>query len=325
MEISHVTLTSKALSLDQERISYSYEPVEGGILAKITLYSFYENKNGINSERDIKNAFQELEKKGKILGVILDLRNNAGGFLHQAVKVSGLFISNGIVVISKYGSAEKHYLRAVGNTPCFTGPCIVLTSKLSASAAEIVAQALQDYGVALVVGDERTFGKGTIQYQTVTQNKADAYFKVTVGRYYTVSGKSTQIDGVIADIVVPSEYTSYNFGERFLEYPLPADHIQSAFRDPLEDLEEPARTWFQKFYLPKQQKKVTLYQKMLPVLRQNSLYRQTHDPKFKQYLEQQKNLSWEMKKKPLQEDAQMDESVNILKDMIILESQQKAS
>ena len=78
----------------------------------------------------------------------------------------------------------------------YDGPLIVLTSKATASAAEIVAQALQDYGVALIVGDEHTYGKGTIQTQTVTDNQSTSYFKVTVGKYYTVSGHTPQKEGV---------------------------------------------------------------------------------------------------------------------------------
>src|SRR5262249_53796114 len=158
-------------------------------------------------------------------GLVLDLRENAGGFLSQAVKVSGIFLSNGIVVISKYSRGDVHFLRNIVGRSYFNGPLVILTSKMSASASEIVAQALQDYGVGIVVGDERTFGKGSIQYQTVTDMSTDLFFKVTVGKYYTASGRTTQIEGVKTDIVVPTHYAPYHIGERYLEYPLSADKV----------------------------------------------------------------------------------------------------
>ncbi len=99
----------------------------------------------------------------------------------QAVKVAGLFITNGVVVISKYSDGEVHYYRDVTETRNYSGPMVVLTSRLTASAAEIVAQALQYYGVALIVGDAQTYGKGTIQAQTVTDDSSESHFKVTVG------------------------------------------------------------------------------------------------------------------------------------------------
>ena len=90
---------------------------------------------------------------------------------------------------------------------------------------------------------------------------AAAYFKVTVGRYYTVSGRSTQITGVIADIVIPTEYATYNIGERFLEYPLSGDHVMPAYSDPLNDIDRRTKEWFQKHYLPQCPKKGVLLAK----------------------------------------------------------------
>ena len=152
--------------MNDDRIKSSYEVVEGGIIGKITLHSFYESTDGVSSEKDIKEAIRDFRRKGELNGLVLDLRENSGGFLGQAVRVAGLFVSNGVIVISKYGKGDVHYLRNIVGKSYFNGPLVVLTSKMSASASEIVAQALQDYGVALVVGDERTFGKGSIQYQT---------------------------------------------------------------------------------------------------------------------------------------------------------------
>ncbi|PIS02167.1 MAG: tail-specific protease [Chlamydiae bacterium CG10_big_fil_rev_8_21_14_0_10_42_34] len=326
-----VPLLKRAISMKEERIQVSYDKTDGGIIGKISLHSFYESGEGISSEKDIKEAIRKLREKGDLVGLVLDLRENSGGFLSQAVKVAGLFVTNGVVVISKYGKGEVHFLRNIVAKSFYNGPLVVLTSKMSASASEIVAQALQDYGVALVVGDERTFGKGSIQYQTVTDAKADMFYKVTVGRYYTASGKSTQIDGVIADIVVPSHYAPYKIGEKYLEYPLSADHVEPAFVDPLSDLDEKTRKLFEMRYLPFTQRVVGFWKKMLPTLKQNSASRMAADPTFQAFLKKQDQIQARSGSLPPNtvdeqiqvgmEDIQMKEAVNIVKDMIELEAQ----
>jgi len=329
-----VPLRKRPIVMNEERLQTSYEQFGDGIIGKISLYSFYENSDGISSEKDIKDAIRSFREKGNLIGLILDLRENSGGFLSQAVKVAGLFVSNGVIVISKYGKGEVHYLRNIVSRSYYNGPLVVLTSKMSASASEIVAQALQDYGVGLIVGDQRTFGKGSIQYQTVTDEKAEVFFKVTVGRYYTVSGKSTQIDGVIADIVVPSSYAPYKIGEKYLEYPLPPDHVEAAYIDPLTDLDEKTRRLFQMRYLPFTQRVVTYWKRMLPALKQNSAYRMAHDANFQLLLKKQDAVSARLNTLPPntideqfqvgKEDLQMGEAVNVVKDMILIEAQNEA-
>lgn len=309
-----VTLKWDSITINEERLTYTYEPYADGIIAKLTLSSFYDNSRGITSEKDINNAIENIRKQGNIKGIILDLRDNAGGFLHQAAKVAGIFISNGIVVVSKY-SNQTVYLRSVGKKPIYNGPLIVLTSKLSASAAEIVAQALQDYGSAVIVGDTRTFGKGSIQYQTVTDAFSEYFFKVTVGKYFTVSGKSTQIEGVKADIVVPSVYASYNYGEKYLDNPLKAEKIDPLYDDPMDDLDYKAKKWFKENYAPYLQKPVTLWKKMIPFLKENSERRLANDPNFQEFLRNEKT-----KENYGLNDFQMLEATNIMKDMIFFSS-----
>jgi carboxyl-terminal processing protease len=328
--VFRVPLLKRAIVMKEERIQASYEQTEHGIIGKISLHSFYENSDGISSEKDIKEAIRAFREKGELVGLVLDLRENSGGFLSQAVKVAGLFVSNGVIVISKYGKGEMHYLRNIVSKTYYNGPLVVLTSKMSASASEIVAQALQDYGVALVVGDTRTFGKGSIQYQTVTDEKADMFFKVTVGKYYTVSGKSTQIAGVAADIVVPSHYAPYNIGEKFLEYPLSADRVDAAFVDPLSDLDEKTRRLFQMRYLPFSQRKVSFWKKMIPELKRNSQERIASNPKFQAFLKKVETVAARagtLAPNTIdehisvgREDMQMEEAVNIVIDMISIEA-----
>lgn len=319
-----VDLKREKIVMQDERVQFTYETYGDGIIGKLVLPSFYENGEGLSCEVDLREALRTMKKQGNLLGLVLDMRENSGGFLNQAVKVAGLFITSGVVVISKYAQGEIQYLRDLDGRSYYNGPLVILTSKASASAAEIVAQALQDYGTGIVVGDDRTYGKGTIQYQTVTDPAANSFFKVTVGRYYTVSGRSTQIDGVKADIIVPTAYFALNIGERYLEYPLKNDRVPSAYIDPLTDIDQRNRAWFQKNYLPNLQKKLSLWTQMLPELTANSAYRLKENKNYKSFLkalEQEKNgqpfvptfqENWGF------EDLQMAEAVNILKDMTML-------
>ncbi|MBS0649060.1 MAG: PDZ domain-containing protein [Verrucomicrobia bacterium] len=311
-----VSLRREKIIMEDERLVFSSEPFADGIIAKLTLPSFYESSDSSSCEADIREALKNLRKKGKILGLVLDLRNNLGGFLAQAVKVSGLFMTSGVVVISKYAEGEIQYLRNLDPRIHYNGPMVILTSKISASAAEIVAQALQDYGVGIVVGDERTYGKGTIQYQTVTDTSAASFFKVTVGRYYTVSGRSTQIEGVKADIVVPTLYSAYNIGERYLEYALKNDQISPAYADPLTDVPAHTQLWFQKNYLPYLQKRESAWVQMVPKLKTNSSYRLDHDADFQVFLKKMDHDAGELDAGV--NDLQMSEAVSIVKDMINL-------
>ena len=314
-DVISVRLKKSPISMDSDRLTYTYEKFDDGIIVNLKLDGFYDNGAGINSERDIKNALIDVRKHGYIKGVVLDLRENSGGFLSQAVRVASLFLKSGIIVISKYSNGEERYFRNVTTRVEYGGPLIVLTSKFSASASEIVAQCLKDYGRALIVGDERTFGKGSIQFQTITDKKADLFFKVTVGKYYTVSGKTTQVEGVIADIVVPSKYCHLNVGERYLEYSLKSDKISSFYKDPLLDLNGATKKWFQKNYLPSLQKVVSIYNKMLPTLIENSKRRLSADKQFAKLLKDKEHI--------YNEDVQIIEAMNILKDMIRLEREYK--
>jgi len=314
--IVHVRLKREKILLENDRLVYATEPFGDGIIGKLTLPSFYDSAGAPGCDADIKEALRRMRKEGKILGLVLDMRENLGGFLAQAVKVAGTFMTSGVVVVSKYAQGEIQYLRNIDPRVYYEGPLVILTSKMSASAAEIVAQALQDYGIGLVVGDPRTYGKGSIQYQTVTDPSASSFFKVTVGRYYTPSGRSTQIAGVAADIHVPTAYTAYHIGERYLDYPLKSDEITPVYADPLADIHGSSKAWFQKNYLPFLQKKESRYVQMLPVLQQNSKYRIDHNSHFQTFI---KEMDAHTDYTP-PADLQMQEAVNIVKDMLSIRS-----
>lgn len=308
-----VTLQRQTVVLQEGRIKTQSIPYGHGFIGVIKLSSFYDNKKGASSEIDLKEAISQLKNQGPLYGLILDLRQNSGGFLSQAVKVAGLFMKTGLVAVSRYAHGRVAYLRDLDPKRHFEGPLVVLTSKASASAAEVVAAALQDYGRALIVGDDRTYGKGSIQYQNVTEPEPKHYYKVTVGRYFTVSGKTTQIEGVKADIHVPSFYHQFNIGERFLDNPLATDKIAPHYLDPLLDIEESKKAWFQKNYLPYLQTKEIFWAESLCLLKANSQFRIENSSNYQKFLHEPLEAL-----QKIEEDLPLKEAVAILKDALIL-------
>ena len=139
-EVFRVKLRRAKIVMEDERLSYTYEPVADGIIGKIDLPAFYDNGGSVSVERDLREALRDLRSQGKIKGLVLDMRQNSGGFLNQAVKVAGIFLTGGVVVISRYSDGEMSYSRDIDGRQYYSGPLVILTSKASASAAEIVAQ-----------------------------------------------------------------------------------------------------------------------------------------------------------------------------------------
>ncbi len=311
-----IVLKREEITLQEDRVDTAVLKFENGIIGVITLHSFYQGANDVTSEEDMHKALEKMKAEGNLLGLILDLRENSGGFLGQAVKVGGLFITNGVIVISKYFNGEEHFFRDLDGKSFFDGPFIVLTSRATASAAEIVAQALQDYGVALIVGDEQTYGKGTIQNQTVTDNASTSFFKVTVGRYYTVSGRTPQIEGVKADIVVPGIFNFEHIGEKYLASTVPADTIPADYDDTLEDVTTTSKPWFIRYYLPTLQHKKQMWDNMLPALKKNSALRIANNAGYQKFLQRLKSGKEGFGQEDNNVDYQLNEAENILKEMI---------
>lgn len=317
---TNVTLTREDIALNEDRAKSSFVSTDEGNIGIIKLDSFYQGDNGITSENDVRDAIKKLDQHGNLRGLILDLRENSGGFLSQAVKVAGLFITNGVIVVSKYFNGEEHFYRDMDGKVSYEGPLVVLTSKATASAAEIVAQALQDYGVAVVVGDERTYGKGTIQSQTVTENQASTFFKVTVGKYYTVSGKTPQIQGVKADVVVPSQFLHDNIGEKYLDNPLKHDVISASYNDNLADIAPNLKPWYMRYYAPTLQHKKLFWDEMIPQLKKNSSERLGQNREYQQFIK----LGSAPRGRSA-EDMQLSETVYIVKDMIALQADRRGN
>jgi len=175
-----------------------------------------------STTRDVRNLLKELSNE-KVDGIVLDLRNNGGGSLNESTTLTDLFIDYGPVVQIK-DSQQYVYRNQRAKIPAvYDGPLLVMINRLSASASEILAGALQDYGRALIVGSQ-SFGKGTVQE---LNGLSSGQLKLTVSKFYRVSGDSTQHRGVLPDIAFPSAYDTDEVGESHEENALPWDSIHS--------------------------------------------------------------------------------------------------
>jgi carboxyl-terminal processing protease len=207
-------------------------------------------------------------KQEDVAGLILDLRRNGGGSLEEAIWLTGLFIPSGPVVQTEGPEGDVEVDMSPETNALYEGPLVVLTSRLSASASEIVAGALQDYGRALIVGDSSTFGKGTVQ--TIVPLKEFLHYhdlgavKLTIRKFYRPSGASTQLKGVVPDIVLPSQTDIPDISESKLPNALPWDILP--------------RTTYTNF---------DLVRPALTALRYKSHVRVAADPGFRLVLEEQ--------------------------------------
>ncbi len=244
-----IVLTRNLVNLDSARAHAAIFDVpdhEGKIrpVGVITLPAFYgpdasadpDKQN--SASRDVKDLIRQLEQAG-IEGLVLDLRDNGGGLLSEAIELTGLFIEAGPVVQvrSYYGDVKVD--SDEDNGVAYTGPLAVLVSKFSASASEIVAGALQNYGRAVVIGDSSTHGKGTVQTVVEMRNflptrgrvpEKTGATKLTIQKFYLPSGSSTQRRGVVPDIVLPSiENHLPSAGEAALPHALVWDEIPTSY------------------------------------------------------------------------------------------------
>ncbi len=309
--------------LEETRLDSSWEPYGDGVIAHLRLFSFYQDQHS-SSAGDLRKILEEIKKDHKLKGIVLDLRGNAGGLLGQAVEVTGLFIKKGIVVSIKDSNDRLQHLREIEGKPIWDGPLLILVNRASASAAEIVAQTLQDYGRALVVGDEHTFGKGTFQTFTLdpTNQKINPQgeYKVTRGKYYTVSGKSPQLTGVASDLVVPGILSELDIGEKFAKFPLENDEIEPHFEDDLSDIAPFHRLQLGPLYKYNMQTKLTTYAPYLETLEKNSQLRIKTNKNYQNFLKELSNKNYDAEPIELfgQSDLQLAETMNIMKDLIFL-------
>ncbi|MEJ2506116.1 MAG: carboxy terminal-processing peptidase [Ignavibacteriaceae bacterium] len=258
---------------DQSAQSSVIDIINGGESYKmgvITIPKFYidfdaernGDKNYKSTSRDIKNLLVDLEKKN-IDGLIIDLRNDGGGSLEEAIKVTGLFIKDGPVVQVRNANGQIMVDKDLDPDIVYSGPMAVLVNRYSASASEIFSGAIQNYGRGLIIG-ENTYGKGTVQ-NLIDLNRVSSsnkfklgQVKLTIAKFYRIDGSSTQKVGVIPDIVFPSPIDQKDFGESSEPSALPWDKINAT-----------------------DYKKFSELNSFIPKLNQLSENRRNSDPEFK--------------------------------------------
>ncbi len=248
------------------------EELRIGVIKLPTFYADFQamqagDPNYRSTTRDVKKLINEL-KAEKINGLVLDLRNNGGGSLSEANSLIGLFISTGPTVQVKSAGGRIELMGDPDPSVTYSGPLVVMVNRLSASAAEIVAGAIQDYGRGLVVGGT-TFGKGTVQS---LRDLDHGQLKLTEAKFYRISGASTQHRGVVPDVMFPSVFDEADVGESALPNAMPWDTIPSARYFQYQD-----------------------FSKQLAGIRQASQARQAADPDFR-YLNENIALARDLKK-----------------------------
>lgn len=227
-----VTLVRDKVSLEDEaaQIHYIDKDINGTKkkLGVVNLPSFYADSKsgGRSAATDLKKLLKQA-RENKVDGIVLDLSNNGGGSLDDAVRIAGLFFKTGNVVKqSSKTEGREQILEDEDAMVDWSGPLVVLTSRISASASEIVSGTLQDYKRAVIVGGDHTFGKGSVQSVLPIPGDLGA-IKVTVGMFFIPGGNSTQHRGVEGDVILPGPYSTDDIGEKSLDYSLPPKKIES--------------------------------------------------------------------------------------------------
>jgi len=268
-----VALIRDEVKLEEQAAKFRIERATGSDtvqrqLAVITLPTFYFNMKAESpddphyrsSAHDVEKILKRVDRENAA-GVLLDLRNNGGGSLIEAAQMAGLFIDRGPVVQVKEGGRIK-VLTDRRSGVAYSRPLVVLVNRLSASASEILAGALQDYGRAVILGDSKTHGKGTVQtVLPLGRDERLGAVKITTASYYRVSGWSTQLKGILPDVVVPSAFDYMDLGEDSLPTAIGWSTVPQSRYSPVDDLSAVIR-----------------------VLRDKSEDRRASDPRFAAYM-----------------------------------------
>ena len=237
VKLEEKSAQSKILEIEQEGQTYKLGVID--IPAFYLDFEAYRNRdpNYKSTTRDVSKLLIDLSEQ-QVDGIVLDLRNNGGGSLFEATALTDLFIDRGPVVQIRDANQRIYRNQRATMPALYNGPMLVMINRLSASASEIFAGALQDYGRALIVGS-RSYGKGTVQDVT---GLTSGQLKLTISKFYRVSGDSTQHRGVLPDIAFPSAYDPEEVGESHQDNALPWDQIRGvphANNSQLQDLVEP--------------------------------------------------------------------------------------
>ncbi|MGB4343486.1 MAG: carboxy terminal-processing peptidase [Moraxellaceae bacterium] len=299
-----VKLEDQAAQKKVLTIKRGEEELRIGVIKLPTFYADFQamqagDPNYRSTTRDVKKLINEL-KAEKINGLVLDLRNNGGGSLSEANSLIGLFIGTGPTVQVKNASDRIELMGDPDPSVTYAGPLVVMVNRLSASAAEIAAGAIQDYGRGLVVGST-TFGKGTVQS---LRDLEHGQLKLTEAKFYRISGASTQHRGVVPDVTFPNIFDEADVGESALPNAMPWDTIPSARYFPYQD-----------------------FSKQLTTLRQASQTRQAADPDFR-YLNENIVLARELKKQKtlsLKESTRKSEKQELDEKRLAMENRRRAA
>lgn len=238
--------TLKTIALVRDKIVQDESYVRSAVINQgtskigyIFLPEFYANFEDPNdphrSSLDVANEVKKL-KSEKVDGIVIDLRNNGGGSLYDVIQIAGLFIDQGPVVQVKDREGQPQIMRDKDGGVLYDGPLAVMVNEFSASASEIFAAAIQDYGRGVIIGSTSTYGKGTVQRPIgldpssnfLSTNSDLGSLKLTLQKFYRVSGGSTQKKGVVPDIIVPDYYEYLKMRERDNQNALPYDEISQA-------------------------------------------------------------------------------------------------
>ena len=231
VKLEDKSVQSKIINVQQDGVDLTLGVIE--IPAFYMDFEAYRQRdpNYKSTTRDVYKLLMEMRKE-KVDGIVLDLRNNGGGSLHEATMLTDLFINPGPVVQIRNAYQQVSRDQRATMPAAYNGPLVVLINRLSASASEIFAGALQDYGRAIIVGSQ-SFGKGTVQDVT---GLSSGQLKLTISKFYRVSGDSTQHRGVLPDIELPSLFDKEEVGESEQENALPWDSIHSVPFKPSGDV-----------------------------------------------------------------------------------------
>ncbi len=230
-----VTLEAQAAKKELKTFRRGEREHKVGVINVPGFYSDYDaqragDKDYRSTTRDVRKLIDELKKEG-VDSIVMDLRGNGGGFLPEAQSLTGLFIDRGPVVQVQFSGGDKEVLDDDQSGVAYEGPLVVLIDRFSASASEIFAGAIQDYGRGVVVG-QRSFGKGTVQnlvpLSRWSARPVNGQLTVTIGKFYRVTGESTQHRGVEPDVTLASPISLADIGESSLDDALPWDRIQAA-------------------------------------------------------------------------------------------------
>ena len=238
-----VQLVRKPVTIEDQAASAGVIDIGGRQGARkigvVTIPSFYEDFDGKRNGGDYRSVSKDVAgmltafRKQQVDGVVLDLRDNGGGSLSEAISLGALFNGAGPVVQVADASGMVAVEKGAGQAS-WTGPLVVVVNRGSASASEILAAALQDRGRAVVVGG-RSFGKGTVQnlldLDAILHGTNLGELKMTIAQFYRINGKSTQLDGVMPDIAFPSTYDEKDFGESTYKNALPSSSVPPAMAD----------------------------------------------------------------------------------------------